>query len=1199
MAVLEAGKVQVVIEAAGAGKFSAVIDTVNKRLESFQGAANGARVALGNAATSGSAFQTSLSSLSGVATKVAALLGAGWASSAAMGLAESAESASLAAKAFSAAGGSMEEFRQQTQGMLSDARLTQKANLARTMGIGLGDVPKLAKIAQAAAATTGQSFDYLFDSIITGTARQSKMILDNLGLMINIDKANEQYAESLGKTASQLSDAEKKQAFLNAVLVEGERITQDLSDAGLSSESVFSKFSAASENTSRVIGSVLVPVFQSLFRLLAPGFEGVRKFGQAWDELNPKVKDAIGNISAVGIMVSGSLGAVVALTNAVSGLGGAFSNAFSVAATSVKTAVGPLIAFAVIAAGLASIAATIAVAWEENWGGIVQVTKSAFDSIKTFFVDLATDIVVKTMRIYDNLKWLAGQAKALFTGATVELEAPKSDAQLREQAKALIGDVSTTAAGTWDSIKGGAKTTFDFLERGFTIIGDKVKGLLGEDLFQKFTGKVSQRPAVQDAAAKAGGDSKSLAQAMERWESLMASLAGDIAVAQARIAGGDIAAKYVELGQSISKQISDVGAAAAAAGQPVVASERVAQQAGALRIANELNASSSLREFGEAITYAQEEALKAGVAWKDVESKLSFEPKDLSDLLSVRVSEGLGASLSAMELDIPASDRKALVATISDGLRDMLQGGRLDLGFLGQAFGRILGAANLGGIGDMITKAVGIGGNAGALAGPIGAIFGQVASNIGPMVMDGIKQVFQTIISALAAIPQVISQAAQGLAAIIPSSALGDAIQKAVNPTVAVFGLLASVATVLGPALAVVAGLMSTVLLPVTLALGLAMATLAAGMVAVSVVAGYVAAAMATLGVGTAVALVLLVGAIGITISAVGVLVSAAFVPLTIAVASLLLPAIVAAGAGLATLALAFVGFTATFALMAGLFRLALDTESFKQFRAAFEASIGRVVKALEPFFSGLLPLVGLFDALVSVVIPLASAFASTEAVARVMFTVLKNIAIGIGYAILGIGYFVSAVLAGVYALAQIPRVVAALLEGIGAVIDRINTELHIDALNRVYDGLMRAAHQSNVAASSMENIAASLSPNIDGMQDALSDLTNLTYDEAAQRARILAMERDAAEELTNIPQGFKVVAARFRAIAAEDYNSGVLGPDANRTGGSNFFIDQLQVVTDDPASLAQEIAEAAETQVMQTTGTTQTKDSQGAPWRR
>jgi hypothetical protein len=68
---------------------------------------------------------------------------------------------------------------------------------------------------------TGQSITEAFNDITMGVARQSRLILDNLGIIIRVEEANELYAKSLGKTALALTDAEQRQGFMNAVLKAG------------------------------------------------------------------------------------------------------------------------------------------------------------------------------------------------------------------------------------------------------------------------------------------------------------------------------------------------------------------------------------------------------------------------------------------------------------------------------------------------------------------------------------------------------------------------------------------------------------------------------------------------------------------------------------------------------------------------------------------------------------------------------------------------------------------------------------------------------------------------------------------------------------------------------------------------------------------------------------------------------------------
>ena len=48
--------------------------------------------------------------------------------------------------------------------------------------------------------------------------RQSIMMLDNLGIIVDTQKAYDDYAKSIGKASSELTDQEKKIAFNSAAL---------------------------------------------------------------------------------------------------------------------------------------------------------------------------------------------------------------------------------------------------------------------------------------------------------------------------------------------------------------------------------------------------------------------------------------------------------------------------------------------------------------------------------------------------------------------------------------------------------------------------------------------------------------------------------------------------------------------------------------------------------------------------------------------------------------------------------------------------------------------------------------------------------------------------------------------------------------------------------------------------------------------
>lgn len=106
-------------------------------------------------------------------------------------------------------------LRSATRGYVSDLQLMATANKSAMLGISSDNMVKLAEVATAKAKFMGISVTQAFDDISIGIARQSRMILDNLGIIIDFDKAYKEYAATIGKTASSLSELEKQTAVVN------------------------------------------------------------------------------------------------------------------------------------------------------------------------------------------------------------------------------------------------------------------------------------------------------------------------------------------------------------------------------------------------------------------------------------------------------------------------------------------------------------------------------------------------------------------------------------------------------------------------------------------------------------------------------------------------------------------------------------------------------------------------------------------------------------------------------------------------------------------------------------------------------------------------------------------------------------------------------------------------------------------------
>lgn len=76
----------------------------------------------------------------------------------------------------------LEDLRRATHGTVSDFELMQRTLQATNLGVNVDQLATLFEFAAARAQQTGESVDYLVNSIVRGIGRKSVLVLDNLGL---------------------------------------------------------------------------------------------------------------------------------------------------------------------------------------------------------------------------------------------------------------------------------------------------------------------------------------------------------------------------------------------------------------------------------------------------------------------------------------------------------------------------------------------------------------------------------------------------------------------------------------------------------------------------------------------------------------------------------------------------------------------------------------------------------------------------------------------------------------------------------------------------------------------------------------------------------------------------------------------------------------------------------------------------------
>ena len=117
-----------------------------------------------------------------------------------------------------------------TKGLITEFDIMAASNKALLLGLEVSEdsMAEMATAATALGQAMKQDAGKSLDDLITALGRGSPLILDNLGLTVQVGKANETYAAELGKAASKLTEAEKKQAFFNAAMGAAREKTAEL-----------------------------------------------------------------------------------------------------------------------------------------------------------------------------------------------------------------------------------------------------------------------------------------------------------------------------------------------------------------------------------------------------------------------------------------------------------------------------------------------------------------------------------------------------------------------------------------------------------------------------------------------------------------------------------------------------------------------------------------------------------------------------------------------------------------------------------------------------------------------------------------------------------------------------------------------------------------------------------------------------------
>ena len=156
------------------------------------------------------------------------------------------------------------ELREVSNGTVDTMTIVRNGAKAMMMGLNPDNVVQLMKIAMATTRATGQTAVQAFEDIALASARESKMIMDNLGIMVSLEKANENYAKANHLVVGSLTDVQQKQAFLNETFRVGGDLSERLGNQTNTMADRLARYNAEFTDFKNGFGDFLLRLFNGI-----------------------------------------------------------------------------------------------------------------------------------------------------------------------------------------------------------------------------------------------------------------------------------------------------------------------------------------------------------------------------------------------------------------------------------------------------------------------------------------------------------------------------------------------------------------------------------------------------------------------------------------------------------------------------------------------------------------------------------------------------------------------------------------------------------------------------------------------------------------------------------------------------------------------------------------------------------------------
>lgn len=155
-------------------------------------------------------------------------------------------------------------LREASGGMLGFREAAQATAIGVAKGFSPSQMESLAEGARKASTALGRDFEDSFDRLVRGASKAEPELLDELGITLRLETATKNYATAIGKSADQLTAAERSQA----VLLETQRQLDEQFGDVETRVNPFIKLSKTFQDIVKQVTQFILPAFEAFATFL-------------------------------------------------------------------------------------------------------------------------------------------------------------------------------------------------------------------------------------------------------------------------------------------------------------------------------------------------------------------------------------------------------------------------------------------------------------------------------------------------------------------------------------------------------------------------------------------------------------------------------------------------------------------------------------------------------------------------------------------------------------------------------------------------------------------------------------------------------------------------------------------------------------------------------------------------------------------